>query len=93
MGNGTATATAGREGDLGHPRRRPMARTCASSLARVVQQDGVWPGLTEEGARMARCMAIEDGEVPTSDSPCRCTRDSAWPTPSLRAGMTRSTRT
>ena len=69
MGNGTATATAGREGDLGHPRRRPMARTCASSLARVVQQDGVWPGLTEEGARMARCMAIEDGEVPTSDSP------------------------
>ena len=46
-----------------------FCRTCADSLARVVQQDGIWPGLTEEGARMARCMAIEDGEVPTSDSP------------------------
>ena len=46
-----------------------FCRTCADALARVVQQDGIWPGLTAAGARMARCMAIEDGEVPTSDSP------------------------
>ena len=70
-----------------------FCRTCADSLARVVQQEGIWPGLTTAGARMARRMAIEDGEVPTSATPCRCTRDSAWPTPSLRAGMTHSTPT
>ena len=46
-----------------------FCRTCADALARVVQQDGIWPGLTAAGARLARCMAIEDGEVPTSDSP------------------------
>ena len=46
-----------------------FCRTCAASLARVVQQDGIWPGLTAAGARLARRMATEDGEVPTSDSP------------------------
>ena len=46
-------------------------RTCAASLARVVQQEGTWPGLTPAGARMARRMAIEDGEVPTSATPDR----------------------
>ena len=53
-----------------------FCRPCADSLARIVQQDGIWPGLTAAGARMARSMALEDGEVPTSDSPpWRCTRD------------------
>ena len=46
-----------------------FCRTCAASLARVVQQDGIWPGLTAAGARLARRMATEDGEVQTSDSP------------------------
>ena len=49
-------------------RWQPQA-PCAASLARVVQQDGIWPGLTAAGARLARRMATEDGEVPTSDSP------------------------
>ncbi len=46
-----------------------ICRPCADSLARIVQQDGIWPGLTAAGARMARSMALEDGEVPTSAAP------------------------
>ena len=46
-----------------------ICRPCTDSLARIVQQDGIWPGLTAAGARMARSMALEDGEVPTSASP------------------------
>ena len=46
--------------DMENEQPGSICRPCAAALAHVVQQDGIWPGLTEEGASMARSMAIED---------------------------------